>query len=82
MPTRKFKQTNNETDKVIGLDAGADDYLAKPFGMEELKARLRALQRRSPQLHPLQLKAGKLTLDYGTATVAFLKSLCSLLLCE
>jgi DNA-binding response OmpR family regulator len=57
-------------DRVIGLDAGADDYLVKPFGMVELLARLRALQRRSPQLQAIQLKVGNLTLDYNTATVS------------
>ncbi len=56
-------------DKVAGLDAGADDYLVKPFGMVELLARLRALQRRSPVLQPPQLQAGGLTLDYGTSTI-------------
>jgi len=56
-------------DRVIGLDAGADDYLVKPFGMVELLARLRALQRRSPQLQATQLKVGNLILDYNTATV-------------
>lgn len=57
-------------DKVVGLDAGADDYLVKPFGMAELKARLRALQRRSPQLQAQQLQIGNLMLDYGTATAS------------
>ena len=56
-------------DRVIGLDAGADDYLVKPFGMAELLARLRALQRRSPSFQPQQLQVGSLTLDYGNRTV-------------
>jgi two-component system KDP operon response regulator KdpE len=39
---------NTEKDKVAALDAGADDYVTKPFGMEELLARIRAAMRRSP----------------------------------
>jgi DNA-binding response OmpR family regulator len=57
-------------DKVAGLDAGADDYLVKPFGMVELLARLRALQRRSPQFPSQELTVGNLTLDYGNSTVS------------
>jgi DNA-binding response OmpR family regulator len=56
-------------DKVMGLDAGADDYLVKPFGMAELLARLRALQRRPQQLQSSQLQAGEIILDYNTRTV-------------
>jgi DNA-binding response OmpR family regulator len=51
-------------DRVQGLDAGADDYLVKPFGMAELLARLRALQRRTPQMTATQLEVGSFILDY------------------
>lgn len=69
LPVLMLTAKDKLTDKVQGLDSGADDYLVKPFGMVELLARLRALQRRSPQLQPQQLQAGNLTLDYSTNTV-------------
>src|SRR2546426_4424017 len=50
-------------DKVSGLDAGADDYLTKPFGFEELLARIRALLRRRGDMLPTVLRAGDLELD-------------------
>lgn len=59
------------SDKVVGLDAGADDYLVKPFEVEELAARIRALSRRSPELHPPVLTYEKLQLDPSTKVVTY-----------
>src|SRR5690242_9464158 len=58
-----------ELDRVVGLDVGADDYLAKPFGLAELMARLRALLRRSgttapaPEPAPVSASPGQLRVD-------------------
>ena len=71
LPVLMLTAKDSMEDKIAGLDAGADDYLVKPFGMEELLARLRALQRRSPQLQPQQLQVGNLSLDYGTRTLYY-----------
>ncbi|MGI9540020.1 MAG: response regulator transcription factor [Miltoncostaeaceae bacterium] len=57
-------------DRVGGLDAGADDYLVKPFDFRELSARLRALSRRETPGRPEVLECGELTLDPATREVA------------
>ena len=56
-------------DKVLGLDTGADDYLAKPFAFDELIARVRALLRRRKGTEPVTLQVADLTLDPATRTV-------------
>jgi two-component system, OmpR family, response regulator len=56
-------------DRVRGLDAGADDYLPKPFAYSELLARLRALVRRGGHEHPAAIRVGDLMLDPATKSV-------------
>src|SRR5690349_10033710 len=57
-------------DRVTGLDAGADDYLVKPFELDELYARLRALMRRMPALLPTTLTVDDLVIDTRGQNVA------------
>lgn len=73
LPVILLTAKNTEYDKVIGLDSGADDYIAKPFGMMELVARVRAVLRRtqdavSPAEHVL-LSDGPISLDERAHTV-------------
>jgi len=57
------------SDRVLGLDLGADDYLSKPFDLNELFARIRALQRRRTSTLNNQLTYGELVLDIAAMTV-------------
>lgn len=66
------------TDKIIGLDAGADDYLVKPFKIQELAARIRALSRRTPDIQPPILTCGNLQLDPSTYQVTYAAELLTL----
>ena len=74
LPVLMLTAKDRMEDKIAGLDAGADDYLVKPFGTEELLARLRALSRRAPEFHPQQLQVNGYILDLGTHTICFQKS--------
>jgi two-component system KDP operon response regulator KdpE len=63
---------NTEKDKVEALDAGADDFVVKPFSTPELLARIRAALRRvpvAPQSAPERIRAGQLVVDFGARTV-------------
>jgi two-component system, OmpR family, response regulator QseB len=57
--------------RVHGLDAGADDYLIKPFHLDELGARIRSLTRRAHGLAANRIEVGALSIDLGTSEVAF-----------
>ena len=70
MPVLILTARDSWHEKVAGIDAGADDYLAKPFHMEELLARLRALIRRAQGLASPLLQCGALSLDTRTGRVA------------
>jgi two-component system OmpR family response regulator len=69
VPVLMLTARGEAADKIAGLDAGADDYLAKPFDLDELKARVRALLRRAGQQRLGLLKAGAIEFDPGARSV-------------
>ncbi len=69
MPVLLLTARDSVADRVRGLDAGADDYLVKPFAFDELFARLRALLRRDPRERPTVLEVGDLQLDPASKVV-------------
>lgn len=70
VPLIMLTARTEESDKVQGLDAGADDYITKPFSTQELLARIRAvLRRRAPEIANDSVQVGALTLDAATYRV-------------
>jgi two-component system OmpR family response regulator len=69
MPILMLTARDRVDDRVAGLDAGADDYLTKPFALAELFARLRVLLRRPPTERPTVLRVDDLSLDPATHEV-------------
>lgn len=71
VPILMLTARGDEADRVAGLDAGADDYISKPFSTQELLARIRAvLRRRAPELVKDAVTVGTLTLDAATHRVS------------
>ena len=66
VPILMLTARDTVNDRVQGLDAGADDYMVKPFNLDELLARIRALLRRTQPNRPKVYQFGDLTLDTGT----------------
>ena len=71
IPVLMLTALDTTDDKVTGLDAGADDYLAKPFAFKELLARINALLRRPKQLFPNILKTGFIEINTTTRDVFY-----------
>jgi two-component system phosphate regulon response regulator PhoB len=72
VPIIMLTARGDEADRVAGLDAGADDYMAKPFSTKEMLARIRAvLRRRAPEQSTVTLEIGRLKLDTATHRVSY-----------
>ena len=74
VPIIMLTARGDEADRVAGLDAGADDYMAKPFSTKEMLARIRAvLRRRAPEQTLAALEVGGVRLDAATHRVSYLE---------
>ena len=71
VPVLMLTALNTTDDKVVGLDAGADDYLAKPFAFKELLARVHALLRRPKQTMPSILNSGDISINTTSRIVSY-----------
>jgi two-component system phosphate regulon response regulator PhoB len=72
VPIIMLTARSDESDKIQGLDAGADDYITKPFSTQEMLARIRALmRRRAPETIKDSVQVGQLTLDASTYRVSY-----------
>lgn len=70
VPTLMLTARGDDVDRIVGLEIGADDYLAKPFNPRELLARIRAILRRTkPELLAEKLVVGDVELDFGSRSV-------------
>ncbi len=78
LPILMLTAKDDLTDKIMGLDAGADDYIIKPFELEELSARIRALLRRNSLTLPPILEYGDLKLNSSTCEVYYQEQLITL----
>ena len=82
VPVLMLTALDTTDDKVNGLDAGADDYLAKPFAFKELLARIHALLRRPKKASPIVLSSGDISINTTTRIVTFKNKIVSLTLKE
>jgi DNA-binding response OmpR family regulator len=71
IPVLMLTALGTTDDKVIGLDAGADDYLGKPFAFKELLARIHALLRRPKQSSPIVLNSGNISINTTSRVVTY-----------
>lgn len=70
-PIMLLTAKNEKSDRIMGFDSGADDYLSKPFSMDELLSRVRAMLRRPESSKPVVLRLGEISMNCGTGVLRF-----------